>query len=118
MSKMNRQKPITSFATANNPFTGKPLLKEVPIPKINRAAKGMTKYDAEFDKLAQMKSALEFPEKNFQSIRRALQRYIANKDLRGKVAVRQAVRRETGEIIVWLEKKDEVPRVRSVDAGS
>jgi hypothetical protein len=117
MSKMNTKKPTTSFATATNPFTGKPVLKEVPIPAINRVSKGMTKYDAEFDKLVQMKSAIEFPERNFQSVRRALQRYILNKDLRGKVAVRQAVKRGTGEIIVWLEKKDEVPRVRSVDDG-
>lgn len=115
---MTSLRPHTTFATATNPFTGKPPLREVPIPAINRVEKGQTKYDAEFDKLVQMKTALEFPEKNFQSIRRALQRYIVNKDLRGKVAVRQRIKPDTRVMVVWLEAKDEMPRVRRVDARS
>lgn len=114
---MTSFKPRTTFATNESPFTGKPPLREVPIPKIGRVAKGETKYDAEFDKLAQMQSALEFPEKNYQSVRRALQRYIVNKNLKGKVAVRQQIKRDTRDVVVWLEAKNEMPRVRSVDAG-
>ena len=114
---MTPKRPTTTFATADSPFTGKPPLREVPIPEVQRIGKGETKYDAEFNKLLKMQSALEFPERNYQSIRRALQRFIINRDLRGKVSVRKSIKRETRDVVVWLEKRDELPGVRSVDAG-
>lgn len=117
MSTISKLKPRTTFASPVSPFTGAVPIKEVPIPTVPKMRKGCTKYDAEFEKLLPMKSALEFPEESFATVRRAFQRFILYRDLKGKVTVRQHINRETRMVSLWLEKKNELPRVRSVDAS-
>ena len=62
----------------------------VPIPdKPARGAKGTTLHDAEFKKLLNFKQALRIPEHEFGGIRKALQRFLDNHQLRQKVSMRQ-----------------------------
>lgn len=95
----------TRFTTANSPFTGKAPMRAVPIPDAPKMRKGRTKYDKEFETLLPMKSALEFPDKSFSTVRRAFQRFIEFRELKGKVAVRQQLNKETRMVTLWLEKK-------------
>lgn len=107
----------TKFASANSPFTGAVPLKHVPIPQVVRTAKGTTKYDAEFERLLEMRSAIETTEAGFTAINRALARFMENKKLRGKLTVRRTTNTHTHTVTVWLEKKDAVPNLRSVDGS-
>jgi hypothetical protein len=114
---MTPLKPHTRFASTVSPFTGMVPIKEVAIPEVPKIRKGRTKYDAQFEKLLLMKSGLEFPNNSFVAVRRAFQRFLNFRELRGKVVVRQHLNKETGMVTLWLEKKDAVPNVRSMDAS-
>ena len=75
----------------------------VPIPDTPaRGAKGTTLHDAEFKKLLDFKQAMRFPEHEFGGIRKALQRFLDNKDLRGKVSMRQKKDYKTKSYTIWL----------------
>ena len=97
--------PRTTWADKKNPYTGKVPTSEVPIPTRPMQRKGHTKYDGEFEKLLTFKTALESHEDNFQTLRRAIKRFLIFRDLNGKVAVRQQLNPQTRMVTMWLEKK-------------
>lgn len=99
----------TRFAPVHNIFTGKEVIEFVPIPKINTKRKGTTQHDAKFEKLLDFKQALSVPERDFGGMRKALQRFIDNKGLRGKVSMRQLKDHKTKSYTLWLA--NEPPQV-------
>jgi hypothetical protein len=75
----------------------------VPIPDTPaRGAKGTTLHDAEFKKLLNFKQALRIPEHEFGGIRKALQRFLDNRELRQKVSMRQKKDHRTKTYTIWL----------------
>jgi hypothetical protein len=95
-----------------NPMTimkGQKNLRFVAVPDLaGRADKGKTKYDEHFDRLlANGKEALRMPDDEFDAMKKAMQRYIDNKKLRGKVFVRQRKDRLTRTYLLWFQRKGE-----------
>lgn len=84
-------------------------LRFAAIPEFaGRADKGKTKYDEHFDRLlANGKEALRMPDDEFDAMKKAMQRYIVNRDLRGKVFVRQRKDARTKTYLLWFQKKGE-----------
>lgn len=75
----------------------------VPIPDTPaRGAKGTTLHDAEFKKLLNFKQALRIPEHEFGGVRKAMQRFLDNHQLRQKVAMRQKKDHRTKTYTIWL----------------
>lgn len=75
----------------------------VPIPQTPaRGAKGTTLYDDKFKKLLDFKQAMQMPESQFGGMRKALQRFLDNKNLRGKVSMRQKKDYKTKTYTIWL----------------
>ena len=71
-----------------------------------RADKGKTKYDEHFHRLlANGKEALRMPEDEFAAIKKAMQRYIINRELGGKVFIRQRKDARTKTYLLWFQKK-------------
>jgi hypothetical protein len=96
----------TRFAPVVNIFTGQDVIEVVPIPsQPARGAKGTTLHDERFDKLMDFKQALKVPEHSFGGMRKALQRYIDNHGLRGKVSMRQKKDYKTKSYTIWLVDK-------------
>lgn len=98
--------PQTSWAKANNPYTGKVPIKEVPVPKIVQPRKGHTKYDKEFEKLLEFKSGIESTEEGFEVLRRAMQRFVKFRGLQEQVSIRRQINRQTRMVTLWLEPKE------------
>jgi hypothetical protein len=100
----------TRFATPINIFTGQKVIELVPIPEMPaKSSKGKTMHDAKFDELVNFDKALKIPEYEFNSIRKALQRYLDNKGLRATVSVRQRKDHRTKSYAIWLA--NEPPKV-------
>jgi len=97
--------PRTAWANGASPYTGKVPTREVAVPTRPVSRKGRTKYDDEFEKLMTFKTALECHEDNFQTLRRAIKRFVDFRDLSGKVIVRQQLNPQTRQVALWLEKK-------------
>jgi hypothetical protein len=97
--------PRTTWAAQKSPYTGKVPTKEVPVPTRPSNRKGHTKYDEEFERLLTFKTAIETHEDNFQTLRRAIKRFIDFRELNGKVIVRQQLNPQTRDVTLWLEKK-------------
>ena len=73
-----------------------------------RAEKGKTKYDEDFDRLlANRSEALRMPEDEFAAMKKAMQRFIDNRELRGKVFIRQRKDRLSRTYLLWFQKKGE-----------
>ena len=73
-----------------------------------RADKGKTKYDDHFDRLlANNKEALRMPEDEFAAMKKAMQRFIDNRKLRGKVFTRQRKDARTKTYLLWFQVKGE-----------
>lgn len=73
-----------------------------------RASKGKTKYDEAFDRLlANGKEALRMPDDEFDAMKKAMQRFIDNRQLRGKVFIRQRKDSRTKTYLLWFQKKGE-----------
>lgn len=73
-----------------------------------RAEKGKTKYDKDFDRLlANRSEALRMPEDEFAAMKKAMQRFIDNRELRGKVFIRQRKDRLSRTYLLWFQKKGE-----------
>ena len=104
----NKPAPAPITAKGLDPHTGKIPLKEIPVPSRPLQRKGRTKYDEEFEKLLAGKTALQMHESNYQTMRRALQRFIVFRGLTGKVAVRQQTNTKTRMVAVWLEQREDV----------
>lgn len=102
----------TKFAPVHNIFTGQEVssLTVVPIPNVHSKLKGTTLYDEKFHTLMKFDQALNVPEIQFDSIRKSLQRYLENRDLRQKVSIRQFKDSKTKSYTVWLV--NEPPKVR------
>jgi hypothetical protein len=82
----------------------------VPIPsRPARGAAGTTLYDDEFKNLLDFKQAMRVPEFQFGGMRKALQRFLDNRGLRGKVAMRQKKDHRTKSYTLWLV--NEPPKV-------
>lgn len=97
----------TVFATGGNtPYNNRAPLKEVPRPAHPTQRKGHTKYDAEFEKLLQMKSAIETTEEGYIVLNRALQRFLQFRNLRDTVTIRRSTNRDTRMITIWLDKRE------------
>ena len=92
----------TRFAPVRNIFTGKDVIEFVPIPKTHVKRKGTTQHDDKFEKLLGFKEALNVPEYAFGGMRKALQRFIDNKDLRSTVSMRQLKDHKTKSYTLWL----------------
>lgn len=101
----------TRFASAINIFTGKEVIEFVPIPTNSTKRKGTTQHDAKFERLLNFKDALNVPEHQFGGMRKALQRFINNKNLRGKVSMRQFKDHRTKSYSIWLA--NEPPQSRT-----
>jgi hypothetical protein len=95
----------TNWANTNNPFTGKVLIKEVPVPKVVMPRKGHTKYDTEFEKLLEFKSGIESTENGFEVLRRAMQRFLEYRNLKETISVRRQINKQTRMVTLWLEPK-------------
>jgi hypothetical protein len=96
----------TAWANKNSPYTGKVPVKEVPVPKVVMPRKGHTKYDAEFEKLLEFKTALESTEEGFEVLRRAMQRFLEFRNLKDKISIRRQINRTTRQVTLWLEPKE------------
>lgn len=71
-----------------------------------RADKGKTKYDEAFDRLlADGKEAIRMPEDEFAAMKKAMQRFIDNRQLKGKVFIRQRKDARTKTYLLWFQKK-------------
>jgi len=71
-----------------------------------RAEKGKTKYDEHFDRLlANGTEAVRMPEDEFDAIKKAMQRFLDNRKLRGKVFIRQRKDARTKTYLLWFQKK-------------
>lgn len=93
----------TRFAPVKNIFTGQDVIELVPIPSTPaKGAKGTTLHDDKFDKLAKFDQALKVPEYEFGGMRKALQRYLDNHDLRKTVSMRQKKDYKTKSYTIWL----------------
>ena len=101
---------VSKFASKTNPFTGEDLVKIVPIPAVHSKAKGTTKYDDKFEHLLDFKQAMQMPEGEFSGARKALQRFMYNRDLRATVSIRQFKDYKTKTYTMWLV--NEPPKVR------
>ena len=98
--------PRTSWAKPNNPYTNKVPMKEVPVPKIVKPRKGHTKYDDEFEKLLEFKTAIESTEDGFEVLRRAMQRFLEYQNLKETISIRRSMDRQTRMVTLWLEPKE------------
>jgi hypothetical protein len=75
----------------------------VPIPDTPaRGAKGTTLHDEEFKKLLNFKQAMRVPEHAFGGVRKSLQRFLDNREMRGKVSMRQKKDYKTKTYTIWL----------------
>ena len=93
----------TRFASSQNIFTGEEIIKVVPIPDLPaRGGKGTTLHDAKFEKLLNFDQALMFHEDEFQSVRKALQRFMRNRGLQSKASIRQKKDHRTKTYTIWL----------------
>ena len=73
-----------------------------------RAEKGKTKYDEHFDRLmANRSEALRMPEDEFAAMKKAMQRFLDNRKLRGKVFIRQRKDARTKTYLLWFQRKGE-----------
>lgn len=86
-------------------MTGMIDYKEVPIPNKPLKGKGRTKYDELFEGMMEKNVAVETAEDSFDSLRRAVKRFVDFRDLTGKVIVRQQMNPKTRMVTMWLEKK-------------
>lgn len=102
----------TKFAPVRNIFTGQEIskLEVVSIPNVHSKLKGTTLHDEKFHKLMDFKQALRMPEVEFDSVRKSLQRYLENRDLRQTVSIRQFKDAKTKSYTIWLV--NEPPKVR------
>ena len=84
-------------------------LRFAAVPELaGRADKGKTKYDEHFDRLmANNKEALRMPFDEFDAMKKAMQRYIDNRHLRGKAFVRQRKDNLTKTYLLWFQIKGE-----------
>ena len=99
----------TRFVPTINPFTQQEIIEFVPVPKINTKRKGTTQYDDKFEKLLDFKQALKVPEHEFGGMRKALQRFLDNRNLRSQVSMRQLKDHRTKSYTIWIA--DEPPQV-------
>lgn len=99
--------PRTAWAPTAVYVAGVPV-KEVPIPHKPLKGKGQTKYDQQFEKMLQHKTAIEIHEDNFEAMRRALMRFREYRNLKGKLTIRQHMNSETRMVTLWFEMKDEM----------
>jgi hypothetical protein len=88
-------------------YVGGVPIKEVSIPKTPRKAKGQTKYDEQFDKMLQRKTAIEIHEDHFNTMRRAIMRYREYRNLKGTLTVRQQIDPTTRLVTLWFETKEQ-----------
>ena len=100
--------PQTSWANKRSPFTNKVPMKEVPLPEVVMPRKGHTKYDEEFEKLLEFKTGIESTEDGYETLRRALQRFVKFRDIQEQVSIRRQINRKTRMVTIWLEPKKEV----------
>ena len=98
--------PKTAWAPTGVYVGGVPV-KEVPIPKKPRKAKGQTKYDEQFDRMLQRKTAIEIHEDHFHAMRRAIMRYREYRSLKGTLTVRQQIDPTTRLVTLWFETKEQ-----------
>jgi hypothetical protein len=99
----------TRFAPVTNIFTGEEVIRFVPIPQVSTKRKGETQHDAKFTTLLDFKQALLVPEHEFGGMRKALQRFLDNRNLRASVTMRQRKDHRTKSYTIWLA--DEPPQV-------
>ena len=94
----------TKFVPVHNIFTGQEVsnLKVVPIPDVHSKRKGTTLHDEKFHTLMKFDKALSVPEGQFDSVRKSLQRYLENRDLRKTVSIRQHKDVKTKSFTIWL----------------
>ena len=102
--------PQTRFAPVQNIFTGEEVIRFVPIPDVHTKRKGTTQHDDKLIALLDFKQALLVPEYEFQSVRRALQRFLENRGLSKKVSSRQMKDHKTKSYTLWLV--NEPPQTR------
>lgn len=93
---------VTKFATRHNPFTGEPNIKIVPIADVRERIKGTTAYDEYFKQIMDFKQAMQIPENEFQATRKALDRFLVNKSLKGTCSVRQKKNPQTKTYLLWI----------------
>lgn len=107
----------TRFAPTINIFTGKEVIDFVPIPKTRTNRKGTTQHDAKFERLLDFKEALSVPERDFGGMRKALQRFLDNRNLRSAVSMRQLKDHKTKSYSLWLvnEPPQVVPPNKKAD---
>ena len=98
--------PQTQWAK-KNPYSGKVLIKEVPIPKVVMPRKGRTKYDDEFEKMLKFKNGIESTEEGFEVLRRAMQRFLKFRNLTETISIRRQINRQTRMITLWLQPKEQ-----------
>ena len=98
----------TRFAPVTNIFTGEEVIKFVPIPQVSTKRKGETQHDAKFTTLLDFKQALQVPEHDFEGVRKALVRFIANRNLKSTISMRQKKDHRTKTYTIWLV--DEPPQ--------
>lgn len=72
-----------------------------------RANKGRTKYDAHFERLMENnEEALRMPYDEFAAMKKAMQRYIDNKGMRGQVLIRQHKDVRTKTYLLWFTQAE------------
>ena len=98
----------TRFVPTINPFTQQEVIEFVPVPKINTKRKGTTQHDDKFEKLLDFKQALKVPEHEFGGMRKALQRFLDNKNLRKQVSMRQLKDHKTKSYTIWIANEPPV----------
>lgn len=109
--KERNKMTATRFAPVTNIFTGEDVIRFVPVPQVSTKRKGETQHDAKFTTLLDFKQALLIPEHEFEGVRKAMTRFIYNKNLVGKVTVRQRKDHRTKSYTLWLA--DEPPQERT-----
>lgn len=89
-------KPMTIMQGQKN-------IRMVLIPEeAHSSRKGSTKYDVHLEKLLAFSEAMQIPESEFQSVRKALTRFLRFRKLDKAVSVRQKKDHRTKTYLLWI----------------
>ena len=82
---------------------GRENVRVVPIPEAARSTrKGSTMYDEKLQTLMEFKQALQMPEHEFESVRKAATRFLQFRELDKTISVRQKKDHRTKTYLLWF----------------
>lgn len=93
----------TVFTGGRNPFKAGEPYPFVPAPNIPAMRKGSTRFDTQFLHMIETGQAMLLPEADFDSVRKAFQRFEVMRGIKGSHSFRRQHDPRTKTYTVWLE---------------